>query len=218
MNPRRKLLKARNRHDREAQRKCVSSGDLCSPDEMVRFVLDPDGVVTPDIAGKLPGRGAWIKADREKVETAARKGIFSRAFKTPAHLPGEMSPEAFAENLGAYLKARALDSLGLARRAGDLVAGFEKVKAALESGRVNILVCASDASEQVVEKLVRSGKEVSTLRLFSTEDLSAALGRDGVTYAAVFGGGGADRLLREARRFAGFAGGGVEERKLEDVA
>ena len=48
---------------------------------MIRFVLSPDSQVTPDLAARLPGRGAWVTASREAIELAVKKGAFSRAFK-----------------------------------------------------------------------------------------------------------------------------------------
>ena len=48
---------------------------------LIRFVAGPDGVVAPDLARKLPGRGLWVAADRASVETAAKKNLFSRAAK-----------------------------------------------------------------------------------------------------------------------------------------
>ena len=64
------------------ERRCLASGETRDPLDMVRFVLSPDGVVTPDIARKLPGRGVWVSADRKSLEKTIALKSFSRGFKT----------------------------------------------------------------------------------------------------------------------------------------
>ncbi len=193
-------------------RTCIAGGPAVDADEMVRFVLAPDGAVVPDLARKLPGRGAWVSADRASIEKAAGKGLFARAFRKAAQLgPGE-TPAAFAGRIEAGLKARALAAIGLARRSGDVVTGFEKVRDALRSGPSAFLLSASDAADDGAGKLARlaaaarapSAAPVRVVRAFSVEELSAALGRDGVRHACVAPGPSADRIGRELLRLAGF--------------
>ncbi len=43
---------------------CTVTG---SPADLIRFVVDPDGAVVPDVAGRLPGRGMWVSASRRLV-------------------------------------------------------------------------------------------------------------------------------------------------------
>src|SRR5271155_2748689 len=93
---------------------------------LIRFVAGPDGVVVPDLAHKLPGRGLWTAADRMSVLAATNKGGFSRAAKTKLTARADL-----ADLVEALLRKRVLDGLGLARRAGELILGFEKVQAAV---------------------------------------------------------------------------------------
>ncbi|UPT63095.1 MAG: DUF448 domain-containing protein [Hyphomonadaceae bacterium JAD_PAG50586_4] len=73
---------------RGRERRCVASGETYPDSALIRFARAPDGVVTPDVASKLPGRGVWVRADRESVELAARKGGFARGFKEQVKVPG----------------------------------------------------------------------------------------------------------------------------------
>ena len=58
------------------ERLCLASGQTRDPVDMIRFVLSPDGIVTPDVAGKLPGRGVWVSANRKSLEkTVALKSL-----------------------------------------------------------------------------------------------------------------------------------------------
>lgn len=174
----------------------------------MRFVVSPDGMVAPDFSGKLPGRGAWVGASRAAVETAAAKGAFARSFKT-----GVRAPDDLADRVEAGLAKAALSALGLARKSGDAVLGFEKVRAALKSGGVGALVCAAEAGEDGRAKLARLAAKgergAALIDLFSGSELSAALGRDGLVHVAVKSGPASARLLREARRLEGFRDGAV---------
>lgn len=157
------------------------------------------GVVTPDLAEKLGGRGAWVSADREHLSRAISKGLFAHAFKAPA-----TAPESLIDDVEAALEKRALDALGLARRTGEAVLGFDQVKEALMKDRAAILISASDAADDGREKLARLGKGLFHHRGFTSAALSAAFGKNGVKHAALLKGAAADRFRREAQRFEGF--------------
>ena len=178
-------------------------------ERLIRFVLDPDGVVTPDFAARLPGRGAWLETRRKSVEAAAAKGLFSRAFRKPARLPDKESAQSFADRIEVGLKRRALDAVGLARRQGALVAGFEKTMAALRSGKAAALIVAADGSEDSAAKMLRAAGGTAVVRDFTAEELSAATGLDRVVFAAAKTGAAAQRIVQEAARLQAYRTGAV---------
>ena len=110
------------------ERRCIVTGEVLPEEALIRFVADPDGCVVPDIAATLPGRGIWVSAQREVLETAVAKNQFSRAAKAPLTAPADL-----ADRVERQLVRRLLDDLGLARRAGLLVLGFDNVSRALDS-------------------------------------------------------------------------------------
>ena len=170
----------------------------------MRFALAPDGVVTPDLGAKLPGRGAWVAATKAAIVAAAAKGHFARAFKVPARLSEGATPEDLADAVMAGLEGRALAALGLARRAGKVVAGFEKTKAALKEASVAVLLTASDAGADGALKLKRLAAGLPLVAAFTARAQGDALGREAVTHAALLTGAEATRFLREIDRLAGF--------------
>lgn len=175
----------------------------------MRFVASPDGDIAPDFTGTLPGRGAWVSANRAAVERARSKGAFARALKK-----GVGAPDDLADRVEAGLAKAALSALGLARKAGEATMGFEKVRAALKSGDVAALATASEAGEDGRSKLVRLARNAggpALVDLFTGGELSAALGRDGVVHVALKRGPAAARFLRAARRLEGFRDGAVSE-------
>ena len=54
-------------------RTCIATRETRGVEGMIRFVAAPDGMVTPDLKRKLPGRGVWVTATQEAVTEAVRK-------------------------------------------------------------------------------------------------------------------------------------------------
>src|SRR5690348_8182333 len=119
-------MEAKTLAEAHRERRDIVSGEVMDEAALIRFVAGPDGLVVPDLARKLPGRGLWVAATREAVETAARKNLFARAAKAQLRAPGDLAPQ-----VEILLRKRLLSALGLARKAGDTTSGFEKVPAVL---------------------------------------------------------------------------------------
>ena len=170
---------------------------------LIRFVAGPDGQVTPDLGRKLPGRGLWVEATRTAVETAASRGLFSRAAKTKL-----AAPPGLADQVEELLVRRALERLGLARRAGALTWGFEKASAAIASGKVAWIVEAADGSPDGRRKLLGVARKQSRApRLcgcFTAEELSLATGAGHVIHLVFLAGRWAERWSEEIGLLAGF--------------
>jgi hypothetical protein len=179
-------------------RRCIVTREVLPKELLVRFVIDPAGTVVPDIAGKLPGRGLWVKAERAALANAVAKKLFAKAARQPVNLPDDL-----VDRTAALLAQRCLDLVGLARRAGEAVCGFEKVRDALRNGRVGILLAAADGAADGRGKLKALAGERPVLALFAGAELSAALGREHVVHAALAQGRLAERLVVESARLAG---------------
>lgn len=213
------MTRGGRRKDRDGpERRCVATGESGSPEGMIRFALDPDGIVTPDLAERLPGRGIWVTARRDMVEKAAKKNLFARSAKRQATVP-----DGLADQIEAALARRAVEALGLARKAGLATAGFEKVRARLKQGPVAALIEARDGSEQGRARLRPMAGEAPVLAALTASELGLAFGRDSVIHAALDAGGAAERVVREVRRLDGFraapkeAQGGAEGEKRASV-
>ena len=65
--------------EQTSARTCVATRAVRAPEDLVRFVVGPEGDIVPDIAHKLPGRGIWVTCQRDTVENAVKKGAFQIA-------------------------------------------------------------------------------------------------------------------------------------------
>ena len=180
-------------------RRCIVTREALARDRGLRFVLDPEGRVRPDIDARLPGRGMWLSADRNVLNKAIAKNLFARAARATARVDADLPFET--ERL---LVRRALDTLGLARRAGQVAMGFERVREALRTAPVAVLLSAADSAADGREKLRRLAPTLPLIAGFSRVELGSALGRDSLVHVAVAPGPLARRLLRDAERLAGF--------------
>lgn len=187
----------------QRQRRDIVTGEVMPEERLIRFVATPDGSVLPDLGRKLPGRGIWVEATREAVETASKRGLFSRAAKTKLAAPADLS-----DQVQAALERRCLERLGLARRAGVLISGFEKTSAALVSGKVAWLVEASDGSADGRRKLLQIARKLprppKVCGCFSDDQLGLATGAGHVIHSAFLAGRWAERWSDEIGRLAGF--------------
>ncbi len=167
---------------------------------MLRFVVGPNRQIVPDLAARLPGRGLWLSARADVVEAARAKGAFARAARGTVTVPADLSAV-----LQAGLARRVTDHLGLARRAGQAVAGFIKAREWVQSGRAGLVVQASDGSPDERERLV-SGAQVRVAWPMDAAALGAVFGRDHVVHVAVAHGQLAEALENEIDRLAGVSG------------
>ena len=185
------------------ERRDIVSGQVMDEAALVRFVAGPGGLVVPDLARKLPGRGLWVAADRASVDTAVKKGAFSRAAKAKLAASADL-----ADQVESLLRRRLLDGLGLAKRAGELISGFEKVASTLNAGKAAWLIEASDGAADGRRKILnvarKSPKPPQLCGLFDAEELGLALGAENVIHTAFLAGRGADRWTNDVRRLSGF--------------
>ena len=238
---------------------------------MIRFVLGPDCTVVPDLAARLPGRGIWLSARGDVLETARAQGSLVRAFakqaskeeakaartgaladvRADAGLPsagltesGKGSARATAragrgsvtlpadlnDRIEAMLVRRVVELLGLARRAGQAVCGFQKAREWLTSNRAALVLQASDGSvderarflsgvkaldlsvdetgggdavpdDRMPTDVVPHGIAVGTP--LSAVALAAVFGRDHVVHVVVAPGRLAEALTNEIARLSG---------------
>jgi hypothetical protein len=201
--------------DEEAQeetgplRRCVVTRERLPKERLIRFVVGPDRALVPDLNADLPGRGMWLSASKDVLETARDKGGLARAFARAARGPVTV-PQDLPVLLEAALVRRIGELLGLTRRAGQAIAGFEKAREWLRSGRARLVLEASDGSEaERARFLSGSVGKVAVVAPLPATVLGRMFGRDHVVHVAIAPGRLAERLHLEADRLAGLRGQGL---------
>jgi uncharacterized protein len=187
-------------------RRCIITRERLPKERMIRFVVGPGRVLVPDLTATLPGRGIWLSASGDVLETARAQGGLGRAFARAARGPVTVPPDLPAV-LEAALIRRIGELLGLARRAGQAVAGFDKAREFMRTGRARLVLQASDGSAAERARFL-SGTEDSVVVLapVSAAVLGRVFGRDHVVHVAIAVGRLGERLAVEAGRLNGLRG------------
>lgn len=185
-------------------RRCIASGQRYPKESLLRFVVGPDGMLVPDLDGKLPGRGLWLSSRRDMIHTAVAKRLFAKAARRAVGVPDDL-----ADRVEALLVKRCLNMVALARRAGQAICGFEKVKAELQAGRAQMLLLARDAAPGGKDKTRHLAQGLCVVELFDQAELGMPFGRDYSVHVVLTPGGLARRLKADTALLAGFRAGDV---------
>lgn len=183
----------------QTERKCIVTGETQPPASLLRFVLTPDKVLVPDFDKKLAGRGLYVCVSQKLLKKAIEKQLFTKSARTPLKMPKDLMDQV--QHL-LYLKG--LNWLNLARKAGALIAGFEKVKANLLKHKVAFLIEATDASEGESQKLRVAAEDREVFKVYGSEDLSTALKTENTVYIAVLKSDIASKVYENIKRYQTF--------------
>lgn len=179
-------------------RTCIVTKEEKPQEELLRFTLTDDGRVVPDFKKKLPGKGFYVTNSRRLLENAIAKKAFAklgRKVNVAADLP---------DMVADLLRANALAALNLARKAGVLVTGFEKVKEKLARGKVAFLLEAVDAGGDGHAKIAAAAEKTEILALFTIEELDKALNKINTVHAALLQSQMADMVYGQLKKWQTF--------------
>src|SRR5258705_4496366 len=191
-------------------RTCIVTRAKLPPSDLIRFVVDPAGVVVPDLARRLPGRGTWVTAERAVIAEAVKRNAFSKVLRRRVTADAELP-----QQIERLLLRRLADTLSLANKAGLVTTGFSRIDAAITAGNVAVLLHGSGRAQDGQRKLDRkllavsreAGRESPILRELTVDELSLALGRLNVVHAALGARGATTKFLNEATRVARYRSG-----------
>ena len=188
------------------ERFCAATGEVRPVEEMIRFVVGPDGSAVPDLKRRLPGRGIWITATRDALKAAIARKAFARGFKRDVRLARDL-----VETTERLIEQAALDALAIAHKAGKVAIGFAKVDGALTrdrlAGLINATEAAADGTRKLAAALHRREDEVPVIGAFTSSQLDLALGRSNVIHAALLAGPESDTFLARTARLDRFRAG-----------
>ncbi len=193
------------------ERRCALTLEVKPAAELIRFVVGPDGVLVPDTDARAEGRGVWVSLGEKMVAEAVRRKAFARSLKSAVTVPDDLP--ALTRH---RLEQRFVNSLQMARKAGQLLTGAMKVKTALETGEAIALVTATDAAEDGRKKMLATLKASSKaaqeqglespdrphFELLDSAQLGLALGIESVIHAAPTQGAAGDAAVKRAERLA----------------
>ena len=163
----------------ETTRKCIVTGQILEKEKLLRFVVTPDNQIVPDFKKKLPGKGVYVVNAKTSLQKAIDANIFAKVLKKKVKVDASL-----INQVETVLSKNALSSVSLARKAGCLVCGMDKVKELLKSGKASFLLEASDAAEDGHNKIMSLAKNLEVFVLFKIEELDKELAKDNTVHLA----------------------------------
>ena len=195
----------------EIERRCALTHEVKPAAELIRFVVGPDDVLVPDTDARAEGRGVWISLGEKQVAEAVKRKAFAKSLKTSVDVPEDL-PALTRRRL----EQRFVASLQMAKKAGQLLTGAMKVKAALETGEAIALLTATDAADDGRKKMLATlkgsskaalelglpGADRPHFELLDSAQLGLALGIESVIHAAPTQGAAGEAAVKRAERLA----------------
>ena len=160
-------------------RKCIVSGEIKEKSQLLRFVRTPDNQIIPDLNKKLPGKGIYVSNSYVLLKQVVEKCLFAKVLKKNVKVNKDL-----LQTVENVLHKNAVSAISLAKKAGDVVIGLDKVLEALKADQVSFLLEATDAGQDGVKKLQKYTESMLTYRLFSIEELDKALDKVNTVYLA----------------------------------
>jgi len=200
---------AGKQYDKDAERRCIVTNQHHNREEMLRFVVSPTFDLVFDANARLPGRGLWLWPSSDMLHTAKAMQAFAKAAKRAARAEIKIADD-LASEVERQLKKRSLANLSLAKRAGQVTSGFEKVRARLKKGNAGLLLEAYDGAADGKNKIGQLARAVSpqtpVISIFSRDEIAGAIGRVEAVHMVLEPGRLAENMLRDATKLARFTG------------
>lgn len=183
------------------QRTCVACRESKKQDQLVRYVVAPDGELVLDYRHRLPGRGAYTCIDFNCLKAAIDRNQFQRTFRGRC---GEVDFNSLSSELTRSVEQKIINLLGMGRKSGQVTSGSNAIIAALrQNTELSLVIVTNDISIAIAEKIkvLAARHQVECRQLFSKNLLGQILGKGERSVVAVQAGALADAILIELQRY-----------------
>ncbi|MDX2493877.1 MAG: DUF448 domain-containing protein [Desulfuromusa sp.] len=183
------------------QRTCVACRQTKDKNQLVRYVVAPDGAVLVDYRQRLPGRGAYTCFTAECLRDAVKKNSFQRCFKVPNY---SVDTTQLMQQLIMAVEQKITNLIGMSRKSGQLISGSNMIIDALrKKSSIALVIIADDISSGIGSKIEGLAKreDIATAHLYNKQMIGQMIGKEERSVIAVQNGLLADSLLNELRRY-----------------
>lgn len=183
------------------ERRCIVTKENFHQDELLRFVLSPDNVITPDLDTALPGRGVWVSCSKDALQKAISNNLFSKSLKQKCTIPNDL-----VERVENILQQKCLKLISLSRRSGDCIIGFDKAYSQAQKSDIALYITASEANSSARRKLENAmGKDTQVIDKWDSDTLSVQFGTENTNHVVVKPSGIANKFIKDYRKLCAFS-------------
>ena len=176
-------------------RKCLVTGITFEKKELIRFVIDPKNNLIADIDQILPGRGYWVKTDRQIITKALQKNIFLKAVRKKISIDINL-----ISSIEGQIKQKIIQQISMSRKAGRVIYGFEKIKSKLLTNTIKLLIQATDGSEKEKKRILTKSIPKIIDNCLTGSELGKPFGREKVVHCAVLESSFTEKIIFNANR------------------
>ena len=169
-----------NKSKQVPMRKCLVTGTTLEKKDLIRFVVDPEDNLIADINQNLPGKGYWVKADRDTILKAINKKILCKAMKKEVNIEKNV-----LDRIEIQITKQIINQISLCRKAGAAIFGFDKIKASIKSNNIGLIIQALDGSDREKKRLLNQSITKIIDDCLTGSDLGKAFGREKVIHCAI---------------------------------
>ena len=183
------------------QRTCIACRQTKDKNQLVRYVVAPDGALLVDYRQRLPGRGAYTCVGVQCLYDAVKRNSFQRCFKGQC---STVDAPILEQQLKMAVKQKITNLIGMSRKSGQVTSGSNAIIEALKKGSSFLLiVLAEDISSAIGKKIeaLAQRKNIYCTRLYDKQVIGQMLGKEERSVIAVQKGLLADSLLNELHRY-----------------
>lgn len=185
-----------------AQRTCVACREALDKNQMIRYVVAPDGKVLVDYRQKLPGRGAYTCVNTDCISKAITRQAFSRSFRGRCK---NIDYDDLEAQLLKAVECRIEGLLGMARKAGIVTSGSSMVLAQLRKAQCDfgLIMLANDISEDIGNKIEAAAgrRQITCIRVFNKDKIGQILGKEERSVVGFLSGALVEAMLTELSRY-----------------
>ena len=176
-------------------RTCLVSKNSVAKKDLIRFVIDPQKQLIADIQQNLPGKGYWVKADRETISKAIKKNLILKAVNQKIDIDKNLM-----STIEFQIKQKVLQQISLSRKSGQAIFGFDKIKAAVTNNSVNLLIQAADGSDKEKKRMLNKSIPNIIDKCLTSSELGKIFGREKVVHCAILGNSFIEKIIFNANR------------------
>ncbi|MDC3107951.1 hypothetical protein OA416_01990 [Paracoccaceae bacterium] len=161
-------------------KKSFSENADIDENDFIKLSLSPDNNLIPDLHNKLPGKSVWVPANKELIKYIQGREDVKAHFGV-THI--------FTDDLvfliQKVLRKKILNGISLAKKAGYLAIGLDKIKTQLIEKKHCLIVVAKNAKSLKNYSFFSSDSISCFENLLSQRDLGGSTGKNNVKYVGI---------------------------------
>ena len=182
-------------------KKSFSENASIDENEFIKFSLSPDNTLVPDLYNELPGRSIWAPANKALIKIIHEREDVKEHFGV-SHL--------FTNDLvfltQKILRKKTLNNISLAKKAGYLAIGLDKIKTQLIENK-HCLIVVAEGAKSLKNYSFFSSKTISCFEnILYQRDLEYSTGNNNVKYVAIFSKNFKKTIQVDLNKLKGFMG------------